>query len=244
MKKYFFVIFIFLLSNEKLFASENNFEINLEIGQANSSDNNFSIPNSADNEINLPDGQDLTSYRIKGRVNLKNNQFLYFLYAPFSTDYKFQSDKSFIFDNSNFDNNQNTIVDYKFNSYRIGYFKELKFNYNFKYWIGGILKIRDAKIEVSQNNISKSYDNVGIVPLLGLGFEYFLIDNISIFSHIDSAGFGQGYAYDFNGEFRYHLNNKNALGFGYRVFGGGVDNDEVMNFARFEILYLNYNFKF
>ncbi|MFT6332592.1 MAG: hypothetical protein ACJAW3_000934, partial [Lentimonas sp.] len=37
---------------------------------------------------------------------------------------------------------------------------------------------------------------------------------------------------------------KNALGLGYRSFGGGVDNDELMNFARFETLYVNYSFNF
>jgi len=169
---------------------------------------------------------------------------LYFLYAPFETNYNFQSDKAFKFDNTNFSSDQNTKVDYKFNSYRVGYFKELSFKNNLKYWIGGVLKVRDTKIKVSQNGLSDSYSNIGIVPLLGLGLEYFVNNNISLFSHIDAAGFGQGYAYDFNAEMRYHLNNKNSLGLGYRTFGGGVDNDELMNFARFETLYANYSFKF
>jgi hypothetical protein len=244
MRIFFICTAVYLLSITRVFASENKGQINFEIGRSKSSDNNFSLPNSNENEINLPDGKYLNSYRIKGRINLKNDKFLYFLYAPFSTDYHFKSDKSFKFDNTNFNNNQNTKVDYKFNSYRVGYFKELSFKNNLKYWIGGVLKVRDAKIKVSQNGLSDSYSNIGIVPLLGLGAEYFINNNISLFSHIDAAGFGQGYAYDFNAEMRYHLNNKNSLGLGYRAFGGGVDNDELMNFARFETLYANYSFKF
>ena len=239
-----FTASIFLLSNSLAFAQENKGEINLEVGRSKNLDNNFSIPNQSINEINLPDGKYSNSYRIKGRLNLKNDTFLYFLYAPFSTDYQFKSDKSFKFDNTNFNSNQHTKVDYKFNSYRLGYFKELSFQDDLKYWIGGILKVRDAKIKVMQNNLSDSYSNIGIVPLLGFGAEYFINDNISLFSHIDAAGFGQGYAYDFNIESRYHLNDKNSLGLGYRTFGGGVDNDEIMNFARFESWYLNYSFRF
>ena len=244
MKSFFLCIIVYLLSVVQVFASEDKGQINFEIGRSKSLDNNFSLPNQSANEINLPDGKYLNSYRIKGRFNLKNDKFLYFLYAPFETNYNFQSDKAFKFDNTNFSSDQNTKVYYKFNSYRVGYFKELSFKNNLKYWIGGVLKVRDAKIKVSQNGLSDSYSNIGIVPLLGLGLEYFVNNNISLFSHIDAAGFGQGYAYDFNAEMRYHLNNKNSLGLGYRTFGGGVDNDELMNFARFETLYANYSFKF
>lgn len=244
MKSFFLCIIVYLLSVVQVFASEDKGQINFEIGRSKSLDNNFSLPNQSANEINLPDGKYLNSYRIKGRFNLKNDKFLYFLYAPFETNYNFQSDKAFKFDNTNFSSDQNTKVYYKFNSYRVGYFKELSFKNNLKYWIGGVLKVRDAKIKVSQNGLSDSYSNIGIVPLLGLGMEYFINNNISLFSHIDAAGFGQGYAYDFNAEMRYHLNNKNSLGLGYRTFGGGVDNDELMNFARFETLYVNYSFKF
>ena len=244
MKSFFLCIIVYLLSVVQVFASEDKGQINFEIGRSKSLDNNFSLPNQSANEINLPDGKYLNSYRIKGRFNLKNDKFLYFLYAPFETNYNFQSDKAFKFDNTNFSSDQNTKVDYKFNSYRVGYFKELSFKNNLKYWIGGVLKVRDTKIKVSQNGLSDSYSNIGIVPLLGLGLEYFVNNNISLFSHIDAAGFGQGYAYDFNAEMRYHLNNKNSLGLGYRTFGGGVDNDELMNFARFETLYANYSFKF
>ena len=244
MKSFFLCTAVYLLSITQVFASEDKGQINFEIGRSKSLDNNFSLPNQSANEINLPDGKYLNSYRIKGRFNLKNDKFLYFLYAPFETNYNFQSDKAFKFDNTNFSSDQNTKVYYKFNSYRVGYFKELSFKNNLKYWIGGVLKVRDAKIKVSQNGLSDSYSNIGIVPLLGLGMEYFINNNISLFSHIHAAGFGQGYAYDFNVEMRYHLNNKNSLGLGYRTFGGGVDNDELMNFARFETLYVNYSFKF
>jgi hypothetical protein len=244
MKKLVIYIAAYLLSITNIFASEHKGEINFEIGSSNSLDNNFSLPNQNTNEINLPDKKYLKSYRIKGILNIKNDKFLYFLYAPFATDYNLKSSKSFKFNNTNFNNNQNTKVDYKFNSYRVGYFKELSFKNNLKYWVGGVLKVRDAKIKVSQNSLSDSYSNIGVVPLLGFGIKYFINNDISLFSHIDASGFSKGYAYDFNAEARYRINNKNYTGLGYRTFGGGVDNSKLMNFARFEILYANYNFSF
>ena len=225
-------------------AYENNGQIHFELGRSKSSYNNFSIPNSSINKVSLPDKKDIISYRITGRMNVDDNTFLYFLYAPLQIEYKFNSSKTFKFNDINFNSDYDTTVKYKFNSYRLGYFKESSFKDNIKYWIGGVLKIRDAKIQVTQDGISDSYSNIGVVPLLGLGMEYFINEKISLFSHIDALGSNKGSAYDFNAEIRYHLNNKNSLGFGYRTLGGGVDNDKLMNFARFETLYINYSLKF
>ena len=219
-------------------------QINLELGRAKTLFNHFQLPNEDRNEINLPDDNTLNSYRVKAMIDLENDTFLYFLYAPFADDYHLTSDKSFTFNNSNFGANEHTAISYKFNSYRAGYFKKFNPHEKFTYWLGGVVKIRDAHIKVRQNNRFDSYENVGVVPLLGLGAQYFINDHISLFSHIDALGSSQGSAYDVNAEVRYHQNKNNAIGLGYRTFGGGVDNDELMNFARFESFYVNYNITF
>jgi len=248
MKISFFLLhlcsFVYVIVGLQAKAYENNSQIRFELGGSKSSYNNFSIPNSSVNKVSLPDKKDINSYRITGRKNLDNDTFLYFLYAPLQIEYKFNSSKTFKFNDINFNSDYDTTVKYKFNSYRLGYFKELSFGDNIKYWIGGVLKIRDAKIKVTQNGLSDSYSNIGVVPLLGLGIEYFINEKISLFSHIDALGSSKGSAYDFNAEMICHLNNKNSLGFGYRTLGGGVDNDKLMNFARFETLYISYSLKF
>lgn len=237
MKKIFVVFSVSCLMSFELLASQ----INLEVGRIKTSHNRFQLPNEKVNEVQLPEGEYSTSYRLRGTFDLKGDKFLSFLYAPFQGDYKFRSDNSFKFDNSNFAANADTKVDYKFNSYRVGYFQRFSPKKDFKYWLGGVLKVRDAKIKVTQGDLRDSYSNVGLVPLIGIGAEYFLQDDISLFSHIETLGFDKGYAYDFNAEMRYYLNQKNAIGFGYRTFGGGVDNDKLMNSARFESFYVNYS---
>lgn len=217
--------------------------ISFELSHSKTLHNYFQLPNKDANRVNLPDDKYFNSHRINGRIDLKNDDFLYLVYAPLETDYSFVSNKSFKFDNTDFNSGENTEISYKFNSYRIGYFKKFSASKNFKYWLGGVLKVRDAKIRVRQEGKIDSYRNLGIVPLLGLGGEYFFAKNFSIFSHIDALGSSQGSAYDFNSEIKYHIKNS-AVGFGYRTLGGGVDNDKVMNFARFESFYVNYTFGF
>lgn len=235
MKKLGLVIMLTIFSS-KAFAHQ----INIELGKTKTSHNYFQLPNNDSNEVNLPDDKYDNSYRVKAIIDLADDKFLYLLYAPFASEYNFTSNQSFQFDNTNFSSNQQTKVSYKFNSYRVGYFKKFNHSAKFQYWLGGVLKIRDAKIKVNQAGASDEYKNIGVVPLIGLGAQYFVSDKISLFSHIDTLGFGQGYAYDFNGEVQYHFDKKNALGIGYRTFGGGVDNDTLMNFARFESYYVSY----
>lgn len=217
--------------------------INVEIGRTKTSHNYFQLPNNNENRVNLEDDKYLMSHRINSKIDLKNNSFLYLVYAPLTTNNSFKSDKSFQFNNSDFSADSHTEVSYKFNSYRVGYFKKFQYANTFKYWFGGILNVRDAKIEVRQGGKKDSYRNVGLVPLLGAGFDYSLNNHFSLLGHVDSLGFSQGYAYDANAEIAYR-HQSHSIGFGYRTIGGGVDNDKLMNFARFETMYMRYGKEF
>ena len=243
MKKIFSVLLILFsaleLSPKKAMANY----MNLEVGRVKVNHNYFQLPNKDENKVNLQDDKYSFSHRINAKIDLEKNSFLYLVYAPSETNYNFVSNKSFQFNNTNFSANSNTEVSYKFNSYRLGYFKKFQHEDKLKYWFGGILNVRDAKIKVRQGDVTDSYSNVGLVPLLGAGAEYYLTKNLSILGHIDSLGFTQGYAYDANSEIKYRLKS-NSLGVGYRTVGGGVDNDELMNFARFESFYISYGKEF
>lgn len=233
------VVSMGLLTLNNVFASM----INVEIGRTKTSHNYFQLPNNDQNRVNLEDDKYLISHRVNAKIDLKDDSFLYLVYAPLTTNNSFRSGQSFQFNNSNFSSNASTEVSYKFNSYRMGYFKKLHYADNLKYWFGAILNVRDAKIEVRQGGQKDSYRNVGIVPLLGAGFDYSLNDKFSIIGHVDSLGFSQGYAYDANAEIKYQ-HQSHSVGFGYRTIGGGVDNDKLMNFARFETIYMSYGKEF
>ena len=143
----FFITVIFAFSSNAAWAHY----INLELNRYKSSYNYFQLPNDDANRVNLSDDKYLNSHRINGKFDLGDNHFLYFLYAPLKANYSFTSNKDFNFNNSSFSADQKSEVSYKFNSYRVGYFKKYQYNESLKYWFGGVLKVRDAKIKIKQN---------------------------------------------------------------------------------------------
>ena len=116
-------------------------------------------------------------------------------------------------------------------------------NSSFNYWTGIVGKIRDAKISVTQGSNSKSYDNLGFVPLLAFGFDYKMTSQISLFSHTDALTAAQGSAFDSQLEVRYLISNF-GVSFGKRILGGGADNDEVYTFAQFDTYYTRLSYFF
>jgi len=216
--------------------------LSIDIGSTKTLYNRFAIPGTDKDRVTLPKGDALTSYRLTGYFDLKSKNQIYFLLAPLETESTFISSKNFEFDKTTFSANTETRVNYKFNSYRLGYLWKW-YSSNLKYWTGVVGKIRDAKISVSQGATTKSYDNFGFVPLLAFGFDYQFSPSFSIFSHTDALSASQGSAFDSQLEFRYLLRSF-GVSLGKRIFGGGADNDEVYTFAQFDTYYLRLSYFF
>lgn len=211
--------------------------LSLDIGQTSSQYNYFAVPNEDANKVDLPEAG-FDSYRLTAWLDVSDSTHFYFLFAPLTGSYDFRSEDSFRFNDTNFATNTATTVDYKFNSYRVGYFKSFKFSSS-RVWLGGVFKIRDAFIQVTQGSSRDKFSNVGPVPLIGLGGEYYFPEGLKLYTHLDALGASQGSAYDWQIEVRYKL-----LGLGYRILGGGADNDRVLNFAQFNTSYLSININF
>lgn len=227
-----FLLIITLLSIQALCHS-----VNFEIGEVKTNFNYFQLPNERVNRVNLPQDESNTTIRLRGLLNIDQKSKLYFLIAPLKIDYNFISQSNFKFDNTNFNSNLPTKVEYQFNSYRIGYLRFVKYE-SLHFWYGAVLKIRDAFIKVKQQNLSDQFDNVGIVPLLSFGLNYNFSESFSFYTHTDALTASQGSAYDSQLELRFK-----GIGFGKRILGGGADNDTLLNFAQFDSYYLNYTYK-
>lgn len=228
-------VLLFLI-NHYVWASS----INLDIGQTSTVFNRFSIPQSDNDRIITPTDGSINSYRVTGYFDLGNKDQLYFMLAPLEVSYEFNAAKNFRFNDTNFSSGQNTDVNYKFNSYRVGYLWTWTYS-SFRYWLGAVAKIRDANIEVTQGSSSDSFDNVGFVPLASFGFEWALSQNFAIFHHTDALGASQGSAYDSQLELKFKSGSF-STSFGKRILGGGADNDTVYNFAQFDTYYLRLGF--
>ena len=211
----------------------------LELSSVRSQYNYFQKPNNDVNRVDLPD-KSLTGGRLYGRVNLNERWDMSFLYAPLETNYNLISRSSFNFNGTNFAQNEATRVGYKFNSYRVGFLRKYSAG-SWRFIVGPVLKVRDAKLSVTQAAARSSFSNVGPVPLLGIGAEYRWNDSLSALIYSDALAGGPGYAYDVNAELRYGWS-RSQIGVGYRTLGGGADNDELKNFARFNSWLVSYTF--
>lgn len=214
--------------------------VSLDVGQTKTVFNNISIPRSEDDQLSLPNDETITSYRLTGFFDLSNDNQFYFLLAPLQVAYEFESEKDFTFADTDFETDTDTTLNYKFNSYRLGYLWTWKAN-SLRYWSGFVGKIRDANTEVVQGSEKDNFSNVGFVPLLALGFEWSLTDQLSLFSHTDALGSNQGSAYDSNLELKWSFGVL-GLSIGRRILGGGADNERVFNFAQFDTNYLRLSF--
>ena len=213
--RYLFLLFY----SSSLFASA----ISINVGETKAVFNRFAIPNTSEDRVTLPVDDTLVSYRLTGFFDLESGNQFYFLIAPLATSYTFNSEK-------------------KFNSYRLGYLWKWNLQ-SLSFWTGIVGKVRDAQIKVSQESISRKFNNIGFVPLAALGFEYNLFHNISLYSHTDALTASQGSAYDSQVELRLNMKNA-AISFGKRILGGGADNDKVYNFAQFDTYYAGIIYKF
>jgi len=234
----FFLIYIAIFYSGLSFASS----ISLDIGQTETVFNRFAIPNTSADRVSLPTEDTLTSYRVTGYFDLSSGNQIYVLIAPLETEYHFTSNRNFEFADNNYTSGTATNVKYKFNSYRLGYLWKWKTS-SFDFWTGVVAKIRDANIEVTQGTRTSAFDNIGIVPLASMGFDFRLFKNLSVFSHTDALGASQGSAYDSQLELRLKLSSL-SVSFGKRVLGGGADNDEVYNFAQFDSLYSRLTYSY
>ena len=211
--------------------------LTLELGSVRSKYNYFQKPNNDADRVDLPD-RSITGARLSARVTLNERWDVSFLYAPLETTYNLTSRSNFNFNGTAFAQNEATRVGYKFNSYRVGFLRKYTQG-PWRFVVGPVLKVRDAKLSVAQAGARSSFSNVGPVPLLGLGAEYRWNESLSTLVYSDALAGGPGYAFDVNAELRYGWA-RSQIGVGYRTLGGGADNDELKNFARFNSWLLSY----
>ena len=126
-----------------------------------------------------------------------------------------------------------TEATYKFNSWRLTYRYKLKDGDRWKLWIGGSLKVRDAKIELRQGETTSKDTDVGLVPLVYFAADYRLAERWHVLFDFDGLAGGPGRAIDLSLKFGYDFNDHWRVTAGYRLLEGGADVEEVYNFAWF-----------
>lgn len=232
---YIFAILMLFILSKRAFTSTN---INIEFGQATSAYNKVKIDGEDGTLFNLAPALNSTFYYRLSLIKKFNSPHgLRFLYAPlkFSGDESYSKDINF--NGVNFPAGTKTEAEYKFNSYRGTYFYELISDKNFLLRLGGTLKIRDALIELKQDDRKKMKKNTGVAPLLYLYSQYKWDSDFLVTFDFDGLVAPQGRALDFALMGGYQFSPSTSLQLGYRMLEGGSDNKNVYTFSQ-----INYYF--
>jgi len=228
-------------------AESSRWNIGLETGAVWQSYNDVQIPANTGTRFSLSDltgDGPLPFYRLELFYNLTDKHQLRFLIAPLGYTEDGVLDKNVDFDGQSFAAGENTEATYKFNSYRATY-RYLFYNgQQWRWRVGGTLKVRDAEIALRQAGESASYTNVGIVPLLNLYGEYRFANRWRFIVDFDGLASPQGRALDLGLKVNYDIEKNWYLGGGLRIVEGGADNDKVYNFAQFTYALISVGYRF
>lgn len=133
---------------------------------------------------------------------------------------------------------------YKFDTYRLTYRYMFLSNPTWRFHAGGTILLRDAEIELQQDDVSASDSNAGVVPLLSLAAEWSFMNHWSAIFDFDGLAGGPGRAFDVAIKLQYDLPDRWRIGAGYRTLEGGADNDTVYNFAWFHYAFISVGYRF
>lgn len=105
------------------------------------------------------------------------------------------------------------------------------------------MKIRDAKIKLEQGMIDATDDNLGVVSLLYVSAEYRINPRWVWHADLDGLAGGPGRVIDFSTRLTYEPTERRRVGIGYRALEGGVDTDDVYNFAWFNTAFASVGYR-
>ncbi len=214
---------------------EPSFGIEVEVGPVWQSRNDVRIPNNESSTrfslIDLiergpyPAGRIYISWQIKPKHGLR------LLLAPLSVTRQGILMSPVSFAGEDFNPGVQTDATYKFNSFRLTYRYRFLSKTRWIGWIGFTAKIRDAKIQLEQKDLSAQKTDLGFVPLLHLSFDYHLTDRWRLLFDLDALAGGPGRAEDLSLKIGYQMNRHWRITGGYRTVEGGADVDAVYTFA-------------
>ncbi|MFV8833578.1 outer membrane beta-barrel protein [Aquisalimonas sp. APHAB1-3] len=140
-------------------------------------------------------------------------------------------DREVEFDGETFEADTPTRASYKFNTYRLTYRWMFHRDADWDLGVGAALLVRDAHIELRQDNVRARNEDLGFVPLLHLYGGYHLTDRTSLVLDLEGAAAPQGRALDLAVQVRHALPSGWQVFGGYRTLEGGADNSSVYTFA-------------
>lgn len=165
---------------------------------------------------------------------LKERHGLRVLLAPFEVTGMGVFHEPVVYQGHTFQAGMPTAGLYRFNSWRVTWRYTLRDDTTWRILAGATVKIRDAKVELSQNGHTETNSNLGFVPLAHLYVERHFPKNISAVFETDALAASQGRAVDAAFMVRWQATRRVHADVGYRLLEGGADNKEIYTWARLD----------
>jgi len=209
--------------------------IEVETGAIWQSRNDVQIPNTEDGtRFSLPDvigNGPWWSSRFYVTWAINDRHRVRALAAPLSITANGTLADAITFEGGHFAVGLPTEATYQFNSWRLTYQYQFARNDNWDWRVGFTAKIRDAKVELRQDENVATKTDVGFVPLLHVHVERRLNERWKTVLDLDALAGGPGRAEDGSLKLSARIGQRSSLAIGYRTVEGGADVDEVYNFA-------------
>lgn len=153
------------------------------------------------------------------------------LFAPLAKSGTGQFSEPVSFEGSAFAPGLPTEGTFRFNTYRATYRYDFFRNDRWEIGAGAAVLVRDAKIELTQGELTERNTDLGFVPLLHFRTTVFLTERLSAVLDAEGLLAPQGRAFDVSLHAHYRLSDNFGAFAGYRFLDGGADTDEVFSFA-------------
>lgn len=191
------------------------------------------------NDVRVPSGGTTFSYKnllgsgpkLGGRLTVlfhqSKDQGWRFVYAPLTISGSGKLTQTTEFNGSTFQAGVETDGSYRFDSYRLSYWRRTRGDWRFGY----TLKVRDAEVSLRQGSIYERFKNTGLVPLIYLGGERRIDDRSRVLFDFDGLAAPQGRALDLAVFYARTVSSGAEAFVGFRALEGGADNDQTYNSA-------------
>jgi len=232
-----------------VFAQEpTRFAVELELGPVWQSSNDVQIPNDADGTrfslVDLAGYGPWPAGRLYLTWNINERHGLRALAAPLSFTETGILQEPVDFAGASYLPGVPTEATYQFDSWRLTYRYRFHDGDRWTWWVGATAKIRDAKIELQQGDVTSRDTDLGFVPLLHLAADWRLSERWHLLLDLDALAGGPGRAEDFAAKLAYDVNDRWSITAGYRTVEGGADTDDVYAFAWFHYAVVSGIYRF
>lgn len=214
--------------------SSADWSLDLESGLVSCGYNDVQIPGGLGTKVSLTDALSVQSkeyYRVRATKALSSDKYISVLYSPLTLVASGVLATGVNYNGDSFAAGASINAKYRFDSYRVTYYKIFNAGKRYSYKLGFTAKIRDAAILLSDGNKYSEKKNTGFVPLLNFGVNYDFTPKLALVVDGDALAGGPGRAEDVLIALGYKAGRDHTLRLGYRFVEGGADTKEVYSFA-------------